>query len=285
MDDHIIDLLKASCQDWRARFELRPLGDGAASMADFHIPLDQREVWLHVRQSLQRSNQALEMKLPLAISRDLGMFTIMRYLFSWKPATAFAQASFDSVFIPLPCNSDNETGHECFCQETQRADGNIFCGWPVQISRAQHYTYAISFSQHSRYLFFSDHADPETSIVASNLVILEIRLYDRLSLSLVQLQKTPFHKSHTRPVTDVVFHPRKEFLLYFHRNPCQDDTSIEGVIEDTELDRNIHANSIYMWIFTSRKTAFSKLPFKKADHVRENEDELPFYDRTNVFRF
>lgn len=281
-DDHTIDLLKVSCQGWTARFELRPLGDETASLADFQIPLDQREVWLHIRQSLQRSEQSLEMTLPLAISRDLGMFTIMRYLFSWKPATAFAQASFDSVFISLPCNLCGKAEHDCSCQETQTADGNNFYERPIQLSRAQHYTYAITFSQNSRYLFFSDHADPKTSMVASNLVVLEIQMYDRLGLSFVQSQKMPFHKSHSRPVTDVVFHPRKGFLLYFHRNAEQGNESVAGLIEDQMVDRNIHTNSIYMWIFTSKKLAFSNLLFNNADHFTSN-DELSFSNRVNIF--
>ena len=282
VDEHSIELLKLSCQGWRARFELHPLGDETASLADFQIQLDQHEVWLHVRQSLHFSGQALEMALPLAISRDLGMFTIMRYLFSWKPATAFKGASFESLFIPLSCKSCDKVGHNCPFQETQAADYNNLCGRPVQLSRAR-YKYAMTFSQNSRYLVFSDHVDSKRSKVASNLVVLEIRTHDRLHLSFVQSQKMPFHKARTQPVTDFVFHPRKGFLLYFHRNAEQDDRSILGPIEGESLEPDIHINSVYMWIFMRKKPADSKLLLKNANHITSNDDELPFSDRADVF--
>lgn len=286
MDEHTIDLLKESCQGWRARFELHPLDDETALLADFQIPLDQHEVWLHVRQSLHYSEQALEMALPLAISKNLGMFTIMRYLFSWKPATASVQASFEAVFIPLSCDSCDKAGHKCPFQEAQTADCSLICGQPVQLSRAR-YTYAITFSQNSRYLVFSDHVDPKVSEVASNLVILEIRIHDRLGLSFVQSQKLPFHKSHTRPVTDFVFHPRKGFLLYFHRDAEEDVRvvvePIAGLIEDKPLEPNIHINSLYMWIFMRKKSAAPTLLFKNADDVTSNDDELPSSDRADIF--
>ena len=273
-----------SCQGWRARFELHPLGDETALIADIQIPLDQDEVWLHVRQSLHYSEQALEMALPLAISRDLGMFTVMRYLFSWKPATASVQALFESVFIPLSYDSCDMAGHDCLFQETQTADGNNLCGRPVQLSRAR-YTYAISFSQNTRYLVFSDHVDSKVAEVASNLVVLEIRIHDRLSLSFVQSQKMPFQKSRTRPVTDFIFHPRKGFLLYFHRNTEQDGRLVVGPFEDRSLEPDVLINSLYMWIFMRKKPAVSKLLLKNADDVTSNDEELPLSDRADILRF
>lgn len=282
MDEHTVELLKLSCQGWIARFELHPLGDETALRTDFQIPLDQHEVWLHVKQSLHYSEKTLEMALPLAISRDLRMFTITRYLFSWKPATAFVQASIESVFIPLSCDSYDKGGHDFPFQKIQTADHNNLYEQPVQLSHAR-YTYAMTFSQNSRYLVFSDHVDPRISEVASNLMLLEIRIHDHLGLSFVQSQKLPFNKSHTRPITDFVFHPRKGFLLYFHRNAKENHVPVPGLIEDEPLGPDIHINSLYMWIFMRKKPVVSKLIVKNANDITSNDDDLPFSNRADIF--
>ena len=70
-------------------------------------------------------------------------------------------------------------------------------------------------------------------------------MHNRLSLSLVQSQGMPLHESRIRPMTDVVFKPRKD-LFTSTVTRKKDDGSDLGTIKNTNHDRSRYTSQLYI---------------------------------------
>jgi hypothetical protein len=79
---------------WIARYEIWSLASEVKCTVDHKFSLDSNEVWLQMKQTMCQREEGSEepsgwgMQFPMAISKNARMFTILRTLYSLRPATS-----------------------------------------------------------------------------------------------------------------------------------------------------------------------------------------------------
>jgi hypothetical protein len=71
---------------------------------DHKIALDNTEVWLQIKQTLcqkSESGKGWGMQFPMAISKTVGMFTVLRTLYCMKPAISERGLSLESIVLSV----------------------------------------------------------------------------------------------------------------------------------------------------------------------------------------
>jgi hypothetical protein len=151
------------------------------------MPLDAKEIWIQLQQSLRRWGGALQTSFPLTIGESLLCFTVLRTFFKVKPEEKGTDARMKSVLVAM--NFSEEVNR--FWSITDR-DNSWF------------YTYTFRISIDGCRLFFSDSASNTAhgKIYSSHIAVFEIEMGDELRAKLQTagpvddldlLQKILFH--------------------------------------------------------------------------------------------
>jgi hypothetical protein len=161
------------CTDWIARYEVWNLHT-KQKIADMRIPLDNSEVWLHMRQSLyEKTSGEWSTSFPAVISNDVRSFVILRTLFVFHVPTTTTAATYQKAVLKIDFAESHQDRWTKCLKPFNPLDDKIR-DRPLKWIHRDRYTYTITLSPNSRYLSFMDYD------LSTNLAIFEIILENTL---------------------------------------------------------------------------------------------------------
>lgn len=167
------------CSNWLVRYELWNI-QTKKSIVKIRVPLDEGEVWLHMRQSLYEKDLGdWSTSFPMVISNDVLCFVVLRTVFVfYVTALASSQATYQQVVLP----TDFVGSHTHRWTDALTAFDPLndkIRDLPLKWIYRDRYSYSIELSPNGRYLSFVDYE------VSSNLAVFEILREGTLKLDLL----------------------------------------------------------------------------------------------------
>ena len=230
---------------WVARYEIWSVGAEAMCTIDHKFSLDNNEVWLQLKQTMcQKEATSWDsggwgMQFPISISKNARMFTVLRTLYSLKPAASKSGLILESSVLNI--NIDGvESPHWSSSNEGLVSDDALFKSSQLEaderFDRRDLYLYWFFFQRDSRSLLFVSQ-DLQTRSMAA---IFEIQSSPELVTSVVNSGELKIkgsvlrHPSWCRNFNQVqvIYHPRSPLLGFSF------------------------AGRLYLWPYSNRKYLF-----------------------------
>jgi hypothetical protein len=202
--------LRGYCSDWTSKYEVWPVENETACVADISIPLDIDEVWLQMRQNLILQH-TWKVHFPIEIGSSAQVFSVLRKVYYLELLENNKKLKVKSASLSIDFNKSVQR-----MWSTDPRKAHTIWGYDVKnCSPRTIYLYWLCFSPDGQFVFFLDQHNKQ-----SNAAVFEVmKQVNGFKLELVSVTSRissnrflNFHLNPRRP--KLFFHPSERLVAF-----------------------------------------------------------------------
>jgi hypothetical protein len=199
------DRMKDASYAWSMRYEIWSIANESC-LGEVEISLDQREVWLAMRQMLHEEHMGdWKFSFPMAISSNGGLVTILRTVYSLRLVNGVV--TWKTALIQT--DPTNTLLHWREHQELFHPKHPWMCEHTFTFKYRNRYSYSVTISATDTYLLLTDIVLNGTSI--NQILVFQIHQKDKLEIK--EVARLPILNQILFKSVETVFHPEVALIL------------------------------------------------------------------------